>query len=120
MESPNYAKLTSMHFYGWKLGLKTGCYYLRTKAPVMAQKFTVDPRLLQGSTSRVEEVADDSESDSDSDSGHAEEKKEETPEEKKKREKAERLEQLTKAYYDSVAQAKAEAEAGTGCAMCSS
>ena len=48
---PNYAKLTSMHFYAWKKGLKTGCYYLRTKAPVAAQKFTVDPRLamaLQG------------------------------------------------------------------------
>jgi ribonucleoside-diphosphate reductase alpha chain len=43
---PNYAKLTSMHFYTWKTGLKTGCYYLRTKAPTMAQKFTVDPRLL--------------------------------------------------------------------------
>jgi ribonucleoside-diphosphate reductase alpha subunit len=42
---PNYAKLTSMHFYGWKQGLKTGIYYLRTKAPVMAQKFTVDPDL---------------------------------------------------------------------------
>ena len=46
LENPNYAKLTSMHFYGWKAGLKTGCYYLRTKAPVMAQKFTVDPTLL--------------------------------------------------------------------------
>ena len=43
---PSYAKLTSMHFYGWKKGLKTGCYYLRTKAAVMAQKFTVDPRLI--------------------------------------------------------------------------
>ena len=43
---PSYAKLTSMHFYGWKKGLKTGCYYLRTKASVMAQKFTVDPRLM--------------------------------------------------------------------------
>lgn len=42
---PNYAKLTSMHFYGWKKGLKTGLYYLRTRAPVMAQKFTVDPEL---------------------------------------------------------------------------
>lgn len=42
---PNYAKLTSMHFYGWKKGLKTGIYYLRTRAPVMAQKFTVDPEL---------------------------------------------------------------------------
>jgi ribonucleoside-diphosphate reductase alpha chain len=42
---PNYAKLTSMHFYSWKKGLKTGIYYLRTKAPVMAQKFTIDPEL---------------------------------------------------------------------------
>ena len=42
---PNYAKLTSMHFYSWKQGLKTGIYYLRTRAPVMAQKFTVDPEL---------------------------------------------------------------------------
>jgi ribonucleoside-diphosphate reductase alpha chain len=45
MADPNYAKLTSMHFYAWKKGLKTGLYYLRTKAPVMAQKFTVDPEL---------------------------------------------------------------------------
>jgi len=63
LENPTYAKLTSMHFYGWKAGLKTGCYYLRTKAPVMAQKFTVDPRLLQGKSASL-----DSESDSDSDS----------------------------------------------------
>ena len=41
----NYAKLTSMHFYAWKQGLKTGIYYLRTRAPVMAQKFTIDPDL---------------------------------------------------------------------------
>jgi ribonucleoside-diphosphate reductase alpha chain len=39
------AKLTSMHFYAWRRGLKTGIYYLRTRAPVMAQKFTVDPEL---------------------------------------------------------------------------
>jgi ribonucleotide reductase alpha subunit len=45
MADPNYAKLTSMHFYAWKQGLKTGVYYLRTKAPVMAQKFTIDPEL---------------------------------------------------------------------------
>jgi ribonucleoside-diphosphate reductase alpha chain len=42
---PNYAKLTSMHFYAWKQGLKTGIYYLRTRSPVMAQKFTIDPEL---------------------------------------------------------------------------
>ena len=45
MDSPNYAKLSSMHIYGWSRGLKTGIYYLRTKAPVMAQKFTIDPDL---------------------------------------------------------------------------
>ena len=45
---PNYAKLTSMHFYTWKKGLKTGCYYLRTKAPVTAQKFTIEPKMLEG------------------------------------------------------------------------
>jgi ribonucleoside-diphosphate reductase alpha chain len=37
MKDPNYAKLTSMHFNGWKLGLKTGMYYLRTKAKTEAQ-----------------------------------------------------------------------------------
>merc|ERR1712036_67209 len=36
------AKLSSMHFHGWKLGLKTGMYYLRTKAATDAIKFTVD------------------------------------------------------------------------------
>ncbi|MBT9544476.1 MAG: ribonucleoside-diphosphate reductase subunit alpha [Candidatus Sericytochromatia bacterium] len=43
MENPTYAKLTSMHFYGWKKGLKTGMYYLRTKAAADAIKFTLDP-----------------------------------------------------------------------------
>merc|ERR1712004_847117 len=38
----NVAKLSSMHFYAWQLGLKTGMYYLRTKAAVDAIKFTVD------------------------------------------------------------------------------
>ncbi|KAG0078313.1 Ribonucleoside-diphosphate reductase large subunit [Podila epicladia] len=38
----NYGKLTSMHFYGWKKGLKTGMYYLRTRPAVDAIKFTVD------------------------------------------------------------------------------
>jgi ribonucleoside-diphosphate reductase alpha chain len=42
---PDYSKLTSMHFYAWNKGLKTGIYYLRTKAPVAAQQFTVDPSL---------------------------------------------------------------------------
>ena len=42
MENANFGKLTSMHFYGWKQGLKTGMYYLRTKAATDAIKFTVD------------------------------------------------------------------------------
>jgi ribonucleotide reductase alpha subunit len=42
---PTHATLSSMHFYGWKKGLKTGIYYLRTTAPVLAQKFTIDPEL---------------------------------------------------------------------------
>lgn len=40
---PTYSKLSSMHFYAWKQGLKTGCYYLRTKAAAKAQQFTVEP-----------------------------------------------------------------------------
>jgi ribonucleoside-diphosphate reductase alpha subunit len=42
MENANFAKLTSMHFYGWESGLKTGMYYLRTKAAADAIKFTLD------------------------------------------------------------------------------
>jgi ribonucleoside-diphosphate reductase alpha chain len=42
MENANFGKLTSMHFYGWEKGLKTGMYYLRTKAATDAIKFTVD------------------------------------------------------------------------------
>ncbi len=42
---PTYAKLTSMHFYAWRKGLKTGIYYLRTRAVASAQKFTIDPKL---------------------------------------------------------------------------
>ncbi len=42
MEGANYAKLTSMHFYAWKSGLKTGMYYLRTKSAVDAIKFTLN------------------------------------------------------------------------------
>ncbi len=52
---PNYAKLTSMHFYAWKQGLKTGIYYLRTRAPVMAQKFTIDPELQKAAEKSEQE-----------------------------------------------------------------
>ena len=40
---PSASKVSSMHFYAWKAGLKTGCYYLRTKAAARAQQFTVEP-----------------------------------------------------------------------------
>ena len=43
LSDPDYRKLTSMHFYAWRRGLKTGIYYLRTRAAASAQKFTVEP-----------------------------------------------------------------------------
>jgi ribonucleoside-diphosphate reductase alpha chain len=46
LAEPTYAKITSMHMFAWKQGLKTGCYYLRTKAASSAQKFTVDPTCI--------------------------------------------------------------------------
>lgn len=42
LAEPTYAKISSMHVYAWKQGLKTGCYYLRTRAAAAAQKFTVE------------------------------------------------------------------------------
>ncbi len=47
MENANFGKLTSMHFYGWEKGLKTGMYYLRTKAATDAIKFTVDKTIVE-------------------------------------------------------------------------
>jgi ribonucleoside-diphosphate reductase alpha subunit len=43
MENPSVAKLSSMHFYGWKKGLKTGMYYLRTRAKAKPQQVTISP-----------------------------------------------------------------------------
>lgn len=43
VEDPTYNTLTSMHFYSWKQGLKTGIYYLRRKAKHQAQQFTIEP-----------------------------------------------------------------------------
>jgi ribonucleoside-diphosphate reductase alpha chain len=43
VEEPNYSRLTSMHFYGWRSGLKTGMYYLRTRPAASATQFTLDP-----------------------------------------------------------------------------
>lgn len=49
MAAPNIGKLSSMHFYGWKAGLKTGLYYLRTKASTDAIKFTLTPAEIAAS-----------------------------------------------------------------------
>ena len=45
VEDPNYNTLTSMHFYSWKKGLKTGIYYLRRKAKHQPQQFTIEPEI---------------------------------------------------------------------------
>ena len=58
MENANFAKLTSMHFYGWEKGLKTGMYYLRTKAATDAIKFTVDQAISSEPEALVSEVGD--------------------------------------------------------------
>jgi ribonucleoside-diphosphate reductase alpha chain len=120
MESPNYAKLTSMHFYAWKQGLKTGCYYLRTKAPVMAQKFTVDPRMLQGSTTSASAVDTTNEDDIEESESEEESDDELTPEQKKLKERKELRDRLAREYEQSVKEAKEAADAGEGCTMCSS
>merc|ERR1712130_371980 len=52
MVNSNYGKLTSMHFYAWKKGLKTGMYYLRSQAAVDAIKFTVDQQALRESNNK--------------------------------------------------------------------
>eukprot|EP00736_Rhodelphis_marinus_P002590 Rmarinus@m.16081 len=56
MQNPNFGKLTSMHFYTWNKGLKTGMYYLRTKAAADAIKFTVDTKTLGDSERRKREA----------------------------------------------------------------
>jgi hypothetical protein len=81
----------------------------------MAQKFTVDPRLLQGKRSESIDLTEES----DSDSGE-EEFVELTPEEKKKRERVALRERLSREYEQSVKDAKEAAASGEGCTMCSS
>jgi len=57
IDQANFGKLTSMHFYAWKKGLKTGMYYLRTRAAADAIKFTVDTQaLLQTSKEEQQEA----------------------------------------------------------------
>ncbi|CAN6711589.1 unnamed protein product [Malus baccata var. baccata] len=55
MDQPNFGKLTSLHFYAWTKGLKTGMYYLRSRAAADAIKFTVDTTILK----EKPEVAED-------------------------------------------------------------
>ncbi|PTX44836.1 ribonucleoside-diphosphate reductase alpha chain [Christiangramia gaetbulicola] len=56
MENANYSKLTSMHFYAWKSGLKTGMYYLRTKSAVDAIKFTLEKEKKKEPVAAVSEA----------------------------------------------------------------
>lgn len=51
LEDPNYNMLTSMHFYGWQKGLKTGIYYLRRRAKHRAQQFTIEPEQASSASS---------------------------------------------------------------------
>jgi ribonucleotide reductase alpha subunit len=57
LEDPSYASLTSMHFYSWSKGLKTGIYYLRRKAKHQPQQFTLEPEKdnnVQGEDDEIE------------------------------------------------------------------
>jgi ribonucleoside-diphosphate reductase alpha subunit len=54
LEDPTYNSLTSMHFYSWKQGLKTGIYYLRRKAKHQAQQFTIEPEQKDNTSERDE------------------------------------------------------------------
>jgi ribonucleoside-diphosphate reductase alpha subunit len=136
LSDPTYSKLTSMHFYAWKKGLKTGCYYLRTKAPVAAQKFTIDPRLLsavQAGNSHLHtghtntngydnednsDVESESEMDSDAEERspiNANPNSNPIPEEELRAAgRRALLDRLAKEYDDSVEKAQEE-----GCLMCS-
>lgn len=56
MEQPTYPRVSSMHFYGWKAGLKTGLYYLRTKPISAAIKYTIDPEVVQRALSSLQDI----------------------------------------------------------------
>ncbi len=124
ISDPTYAKLTSMHFHAWKSGLKTGCYYLRTKAPVAAQKFTIDPRLLtavQNGNSNIHNGNEDDDDGSVYSESSEESNEEEKPtnttlpdEELRRAARRALMERLAKEYEESVEKAKEE-----GCLMCS-
>ncbi|WP_026952829.1 ribonucleoside-diphosphate reductase subunit alpha [Algoriphagus mannitolivorans] len=56
LQDPNFGKLTSMHFYAWKKGLKTGMYYLRSQAAAAAIKFTLDKSALEPKVEKANEA----------------------------------------------------------------
>ena len=58
LEDPTYNSLTSMHFYSWKQGLKTGIYYLRRKAKHQAQQFTIEPEQKTNESSERDEICE--------------------------------------------------------------
>ena len=58
VEDPTYNTLTSMHFYSWKKGLKTGIYYLRRKAKHQAQQFTIEPEKKAGVEEEHDEICE--------------------------------------------------------------
>jgi len=58
IEDLTFSKFNSMHFYGWKRGLKTGCYYLRTRPAVQAQKFTTSVAQSSRDVRTSEEIED--------------------------------------------------------------
>ena len=59
MEEPSYGPLTSMHFYAWTKGLKTGLYYLRRKPKHQAQQFTIEPDKIQNGTTETQSDKED-------------------------------------------------------------
>ncbi len=63
MDQPVYNKLTSMHFYAWEKGLKTGIYYLRRKGKHNAQQFTIEPELTKGHEENFDDNKDDTKND---------------------------------------------------------
>uniref|UniRef100_A0A2P2P3S5 Ribonucleotide reductase large subunit domain-containing protein n=1 Tax=Rhizophora mucronata TaxID=61149 RepID=A0A2P2P3S5_RHIMU len=65
MDQPNFGKLTSLHFYAWSKGLKTGMYYLRSRAAADAIKFTVDTSILKEKKQKMDDA--DAEADDDDD-----------------------------------------------------
>jgi ribonucleoside-diphosphate reductase subunit M1 len=58
LQAPTLGQLTSMHFYGWKKGLKTGMYYLRTRPAAQAIQFTVDQNVLKDAKTQQTKATD--------------------------------------------------------------